>query len=298
MTFCKIGFIGLGIMGKPMARNLLNAGYSLVVYDVNEKPMRELASIGAGMAENPKDVAEKSDVVILMLPNSPHVEEVVLGKDGVLEGARNGQLIIDMSSIAPLVSVKVAEKCAEKGVRFMDAPVSGGEPGAIDGTLSIMCGAEEADFEEALPILKVMGKEVTLVGKVGSGNTAKLANQIMVAVNIAAMSEALVLGVKAGVDPNVLYQAVRRGLAGSAVLDAKAPKVIQRDFRPGFKINLHIKDLNNVLDTGHSVGAPLPLTSLVMEMMQYLKSVGNGELDHSGLVQYYEELAKIQVKSK
>ena len=292
----KIGFIGLGIMGKPMSKNLLKAGYELIVYDLNESSINELVQAGAEAGTSPKDVASKSEVIITMLPNSPHVKEVVLGTNGVVEGAKKGSIVIDMSSIAPLVSREVGSKLEEKGIRFMDAPVSGGEPKAIDGTLSIMVGAKEADFEECLPILKAMGASVVLCGDVGAGNVTKLANQIIVAVNIAAMSEALVLATKAGVEPDRVYQAIRGGLAGSAVLDAKAPLVMDRKFDPGFRIDLHIKDLNNVLETGHGVGVPLPLSASVMEMMQALKVDGHGEKDHGSLVLFYEKLANIIVQ--
>lgn len=240
-------------------------------------------------------MAERTDVIITMLPNSPDVKQVVLGPDGVLEGARAGAMLIDMSSIAPLVSIEVAQKAREKGVRMMDAPVSGGEPGAIAGTLSIMVGGDPADFEAFRSLLSHMGKSVVYIGPVGSGNIAKLANQVIVALNIAAVSEALVLARKAGVSPKVVYEAIRGGLAGSAVLDAKAPLMMQRKFEPGFKIDLHIKDLANVMDTARQVGAPLPLTAVVMEMLQALKVAGQGQNDHGAIVRFYEGLAKVEV---
>jgi 2-hydroxy-3-oxopropionate reductase len=292
----KIGFIGLGIMGKPMSKNLLRAGYHLVVYDINKEPVKELMSLGAEEGLSPKDVAEKTDVIITMLPDSPQVEEVILGDNGVLEGARRGSIIIDMSSIAPAVSREVAAKAEEKGVEFLDAPVSGGEPKAIDGTLSIMVGGKKEVLDRCYEILNKMGSSITLCGDVGSGNITKLANQVIVALNIAAMSEALVLGTKAGVDPEVIYRAVRGGLAGSTVLDAKAPMVLNRNFTPGFKIDLHIKDLKNAIATAHEIGVPLPLTSQIMEILQALKVDGKGQMDHSAIVQFYEKLAKIEVK--
>lgn len=292
----KIGFIGLGIMGKPMSKNLLKAGYELVVYDINAGSVQEVVEAGAAAGTSPQDVAAKAEVIITMLPNSPQVKEVILGTNGVLEGAKKGSLVIDMSSIAPLVSREVSEKLEEKGIRFIDAPVSGGQPKAIDGTLSIMVGGKQADFEDSLPILKCMGSSAVLCGNVGAGNVTKLANQIIVAVNIAAMSEALVLATKAGVDPDSVYQAIRGGLAGSTVLDAKAPLVMDRKFDPGFRINLHIKDLNNVMETGHEVGVPLPLSAAVMEMMQALKADGHGDKDHGSLVLFYEKLANILVE--
>ncbi|MGZ8473993.1 MAG: 2-hydroxy-3-oxopropionate reductase, partial [Candidatus Deferrimicrobiaceae bacterium] len=263
----KTGFIGLGIMGKPMAKNLMKAGYRLVVFDTNAAPMKELAAAGAETAASPKEVAEKCDVVVTMLPNSPHVRAVVSGPRGVIEGAGPGKTVIDMSSIAPLASREIASLLAEKGVEMLDAPVSGGEPKAIDGTLSVMVGGKKDVFERCYPIMKSMAASVVRVGDAGAGNVAKLANQIVVALNIAAMSEALVLAAKAGVQPDLVYQAIRGGLAGSTVLDAKAPLVMDRKFSPGFRVNLHIKDLGNVLETSREIGVPLPLTAAVMEMM-------------------------------
>jgi len=294
----KIGFIGLGIMGKPMAKNLMRAGYSLIVYDINKEPVRELMSLGAEGGSSPKDVAERTDIIITMLPDSPQVKDVILGENGVLEGARRGAIIIDMSSIAPAVSKEVAIKAEEKGIEFLDAPVSGGEPKAIDGTLAIMVGGKKEVLDRCYDILNKMGSSITLCGEAGAGNITKLANQIIVALNIAAMSEALVLGTKAGVDPEIIYKAIRGGLAGSTVLDAKVPKVLARDFSPGFKIDFHIKDLKNAISTAHEVGVPLPLTSQIMEILQALKVDGKGLSDHSAVIQFYEELAKVEVKRK
>ncbi|HRU32303.1 MAG TPA: 2-hydroxy-3-oxopropionate reductase [bacterium] len=294
----KIGFIGLGIMGKPMAKNLMRAGYSLIVYDINKEPVKELMSLGAEGGSSPKDVAERTDIIITMLPDSPQVKDVILGENGVLEGARRGAIIIDMSSIAPAVSKEVAIKAEEKGVEFLDAPVSGGEPKAIDGTLAIMVGGKKEVLDRCYDILNKMGSSITLCGEAGAGNITKLANQIIVALNIAAMSEALVLGTKAGVDPEIIYKAIRGGLAGSTVLDAKVPKVLARDFSPGFKIDFHIKDLKNAISTAHEVGVPLPLTSQIMEILQALKVDGKGLSDHSAVIQFYEELAKVEVKRK
>jgi len=291
----KIGFIGLGIMGKPMSKNLLKAGYQLVVCDIVKAAVEELVSAGALAAGTPKEVAEQAQIIVTMLPNSPHVRQVVLGEKGIIEGAKAGTVVIDMSSIAPLVSREVAARLAEKGVEMLDAPVSGGEPKAIDGTLSVMVGGKKEVFEKCFPIMKAMAGSVVLTGEIGAGNVTKLANQIIVALNIAAMSEALVLATKAGVSPDLVYQAIRGGLAGSTVLDAKAPLVMDRKFNPGFRINLHIKDLQNVLDTSHEVGVPLPLTAAVMEMMQALKVDGKGDNDHGGLIQYYEKLAHMEV---
>jgi len=292
----KTGFIGLGIMGKPMAKNLLKAGYRLVVFDTNAAPMKELVAAGAETAASPKEVAEKCDVIVTMLPNSPHVKAVVLGPKGVIEGAGPGKTVIDMSSIAPLASREIASRLAEKGVEMLDAPVSGGEPKAIDGTLSVMVGGKKNVFERCYSIMKSMAASVVRVGDSGAGNVAKLSNQIVVALNIAAMSEALVFAAKAGVQPDLVYQAIRGGLAGSTVLDAKAPLVMDRKFSPGFRVNLHIKDLGNVLETSREIGVPLPLTAAVMEMMQALKVDGLGDADHCSLVRHYEKMAHIEVK--
>ena len=292
----KIGFIGLGIMGKPMSKNLIKAGYDLIVVDRNQSVVNEVVAAGAKSVTTAKTVAEQADIIITMLPNSPHVKEVVLGKNGILEGARKGTTFIDMSSIAPLVSRELAAKLAEKGVEMLDAPVSGGEPKAIDGTMSVMVGGKQEVFDKCYPIMKAMAGSVVRTGEVGAGNITKLANQVIVALNIAAVSEALVLASKAGVEPELVFQAIRGGLAGSTVLDAKAPLMMDRKFDPGFRINLHIKDLNNALETSHEMGVPLPLTAAVMEMMQALKVDDMGDADHSSLVRYYEKMAKVEVK--
>jgi len=292
----KIGFVGLGIMGKPMAMNLIKAGYSLTVYDIRPEPVKEVVAAGAKEGRCSQDVAAKSEVIITMLPNSPDVKKAVLGKHGVLEGASRGAILIDMSSIAPLVSKEVAAEAEKKGVEMLDAPVSGGEPKAVVGTLSIMVGGKKEVFEQVEEILKVMGASAVLVGDVGSGNTTKLANQIIVALNIAAMSEAMVLATKAGVDPERVYKAIRGGLAGSTVLDAKVPLALKGNFKPGFRIELHIKDLANALDTAHEIGVPVPLASGVMEIMQALKVDGKAGDDHGGIIQFYEKLAKVEVR--
>ena len=294
----KIGFIGLGIMGKPMAKNLIKAGYELTVYDILPEPVQEVVAAGAKQGDSSADVAAQSELVITMLPNSPHVREAVLGKDGVLDGAKSGLILIDMSSIAPLVSIEVSEKAAEKGIAMLDAPVSGGEPKAVDGTLAIMVGGPDKVFDQVKDILDVMGGSVTLVGEIGSGNTTKLANQIIVALNIAAMSEAMVLSEKAGVDPEKVFQAIRGGLAGSTVLDAKMPLVLAGNFNPGFRIDLHIKDLTNALETAHELDVPVPLSAQVLEYMHALRVDGHGGDDHGGLIQFYEKMAKLEVRKK
>jgi len=292
----KIGFIGLGIMGKPMSKNLIKAGYKLVVLDLNLRAVEELAALGAEVASTPREVAADCSIIITMLPDSPQVKEVALGNNGIIEGIKTGCVFIDMSSISPIVSREIAARLEEKGVEMLDAPVSGGEPKAIDGTLSVMVGGEKEIFDKAFPILKAMAASVVHTGSIGAGNVTKLANQIIVAINIAAMSEALVMATKAGVEPELVYKAIRGGLAGSTVLDAKAPLVMDRKFNPGFRIKLHIKDLNNALTTAHEIGVPLPLTAAVMEIMQALKVDGMSENDHGSLIRYYEKLAKTEVK--
>ncbi len=291
----KIGFIGLGIMGKPMAKNLIKAGHELFVNDNNESTLTELAELGATPVANGKEAAQAAELVITMLPNSPHVKAVALGEDGIADGAHAGLIYVDMSSIAPLVSREVHDALAERGVEMLDAPVSGGEPKAIDGTMSVMVGGKKEVFDAVAPVIDAMAGAVTYVGGIGAGNIAKLANQTIVAVNIAACAEAFTLAQKAGVDPEAVYQAIRGGLAGSTVMDAKVPMMLERNFAPGFRINLHIKDLGNVLDTGHGVNAPLPLTSLVREMMSVLDGDGHAAEDHSSLVRVYEKLANIEL---
>nr|WP_306076862.1 2-hydroxy-3-oxopropionate reductase [Neobacillus sp. 179.-C4.2 HS]MDP5196871.1 2-hydroxy-3-oxopropionate reductase [Neobacillus sp. 179.-C4.2 HS] len=294
----KIGFIGLGIMGKPMSKNLIKAGYQLIVSDFNKNAVSELQQLGAEVAETPKDIAEKSDIVITMLPNSPNVKQVALGENGLIEGAHEGLVYIDMSSIAPAASQEVYKVLIEKGVDMLDAPVSGGEPKAIDGTISVMVGGKKEVFDRVKPVLEAMAGSVVLVGEIGAGNVTKLANQVIVALNIAAVSEAFVLSQKAGVNPEAVFEAIRGGLAGSTVLEAKAPMMLDRNFNPGFRINLHIKDLTNAMEAGHEVGAPLPLTAAVLEMMYGLKVDGHEFDDHSSLLKYYEKLANTEVSRK
>jgi 2-hydroxy-3-oxopropionate reductase len=291
-----IGFIGLGIMGSPMCRNLLKAGYEVVVYNRSSAPVDRMVELGAARGASPRDVAERSNIVITMMPDGPEVEEVIIGTRGALEGAKPGSTVMDMSSVNPLVSQRISARCAAKRVRFLDAPVSGGEPKAVDGTLAIMVGGEESVFREVEPVLQAMGSTVTLTGPVGAGNFAKLANQIIVACNIAAVGEAFVLATKAGLDPNVVLNAIKCGLAGSAVLNAKAPMVISRNFKPGFRIGLHQKDLRNALLAAETMKVGLPLTSLVQQMMIALMNQGKGDLDHSAIVTFVEEMASIEIK--
>lgn len=287
----KIGFIGLGIMGKPMAMNLIKGGHELVVYDINKASIDEIVVTGAKAAASGMELASQCGIIITMLPNSSHVESAVLGENGVLCAAKPGSIIIDMSSIAPVASQKIAKACADKGIRMLEAPVSGGEPKAMDGTVSFMCGGEKELFDEVKPILALMGSDIVYCGKSGAGNTTKLANQIIVAVNIAGLAEAFMLAKRAGVDPATVMAAIKGGLAGSTVMNAKGPMMLSNNTKPGFKIELHIKDLNNVLDTAHAYGSPVPLTALIMEMMQVLRADGMGQCDHSALAKFYEKLA-------
>ncbi|MBW6535682.1 MAG: 2-hydroxy-3-oxopropionate reductase [Mariniphaga sp.] len=290
----KIGFVGLGIMGKPMAKNLLKAGHELIVLNKN-KNAGELKELGAESAETPAEIASKAKTVITMLPNSPEVKEVALGKNGLIEGATEGSVLIDMSSIAPLASREIAEALSKKGAEMLDAPVSGGEPKAIEGTIAVMVGGKKEVFDANYDIMMAMAGSVVYVGEIGAGNIAKLCNQIVVALNIAAVSEALVLAQKAGVSPDLVYKAIRGGLAGSTVMDAKAPMMMDRNFAPGFRIELHIKDMSNVLETSRKVGVPLPLASQVMEIMQAIKQDGCDVEDHSSIVKFYEKIANTEV---
>lgn len=294
----KIGLIGLGIMGKPMAKNILKNGYTdLMVSDLNKAAVDEVVAAGAKAATN-QEIGEQCDVVLTMLPNSPHVKSVMLTPEtGVANFMHKGQVFIDMSSINPVASKEIAAALAEKGVEMLDAPVSGGEPKAIDGTLSIMCGGPKALFDKYFDLLKVMGASVVHCGDVnGAGNTVKLANQIIVACNIAACAEAYSLSTMAGVNPEKVFAAIRGGLAGSTVMDAKVPMMMDGNFKPGFKIDLHIKDLNNALDTGHGLGTPMLLTAQVQEMLQWLHNNGDGQSDHSAILKYYERITGVEVR--
>ncbi len=290
----KIGLIGLGIMGKPMAKNMLKAGYDLTVSDLNKANVDEVVAAGAKAASN-KEIGDTCDVVMTMLPNSPHVKSVMLGENGVASYMKPGSVFIDMSSINPVASKEIAAALAEKNIEMLDAPVSGGEPKAIDGTLSFMVGGKQEVFDAHKAILETMGASVVRCGDVGAGNTTKLANQIIVACNIQALAEALTLAQKAGVDPQLVFEAIKGGLAGSTVMNAKAPMMIAGNDKPGFKIDLHIKDLNNALDCAHSVGAPVPMTAEVQEILQWMHNHEGGQKDHSAIAQYYEYLTGIQI---
>jgi len=286
-----IGFIGLGIMGRPMARNLLKAGYPLVVHSRSRGPVDEIAKAGAKVATSPRDVAAQCDVLITMLPNSPDVEQVVLGPDGVIEGARAGLVLLDMSTISPIVSQKIGAALAQKSVQMLDAPVSGGEKGATDGVLSIMVGGDKAVFDKALPIFQAMGKTITHLGPLGAGGFTKLANQIIVAVNLTALGEALTLAKKAGLDRELTLTALAGGLAGSKCLDQKKPNYVANTYNPGFKIDLHYKDLGLIMESARALGVPLPATAAVQELFSALRVKGRGGLDHSGVITLLEDLA-------
>lgn len=291
----KIGLIGLGIMGKPMAKNMLKAGYTdLLVSDLNKAAVDEVVAAGAKAATN-EEIGKSCDVVMTMLPNSPHVKSVMLGETGVASYMKSGTVFIDMSSINPVASQEIAAALAEKGIEMLDAPVSGGEPKAIDGTLSFMVGGKQEVFDAYKELLGSMGASVVRCGEVGAGNTTKLANQIIVACNIQALAEALTLARKAGVDPELVFQAIKGGLAGSTVMNAKAPMMIEGNDKPGFKIDLHIKDLNNALDCAHSVGAVVPMTAQVQEVMQWLHNNDGGQKDHSAIAQYYETICNTKL---
>jgi 2-hydroxy-3-oxopropionate reductase len=286
-----IGFIGLGIMGRPMARNLLKAGYPLLVHSRSQGPVDEIVKAGAKAAASPKDVAGQCDVLITMLPNSPDVELVVLGPNGIIEGARRGLIFADMSTISPIVSQKIAKALEPKGVAMLDAPVSGGEKGAIDGALSIMVGGDKDVFERVLPIFQAMGKTITLLGPLGFGGFTKLANQIIVAVNLTALAEALTLGKKAGLDRDLLLTALAGGLAGSKCLEQKRANYVSNTYNPGFKVDLHYKDLGLIMESARSLGVPLPATAVVQELFNALRVKGRGGLDHSGVITLLEDLA-------
>lgn len=287
----SIGFIGLGIMGKPMARNLMKAGYGLVVHNRSLASVEELSREGAKAAFSAQEVAQNSDVVITMLPDSPDVEQVVLGPAGVLEGVRPGMLVVDMSTVAPSTSIKVHEALKAKGVEALDAPVSGGEIGAKEGTLSIMVGGDEKAFERALPILQAMGKNIVRVGGPGAGQVAKACNQVIVALTIQAVAEALTLARKCGVDPGKVREALLGGFAQSRILEVHGKRMLERTFQPGFKIRLHRKDLAIALQTGREQGVALVATAQAAELMDSLLAQGKGELDHSGLALLVEQMA-------
>ncbi|MDO4548115.1 MAG: 2-hydroxy-3-oxopropionate reductase [Clostridia bacterium] len=292
----KIGFIGLGIMGKPMAKNLVKAGYELTVSDkFAAAAVEELVAMGAKSAKTNAEAAREADVLITMVPNSPQVKEALFGEDGAAETLKPGSIVLDCSSINPVASREICEELAKKGVEMMDAPVSGGEPKAIDATLAFMVGGKPEIFEKVKGILEKMGSSVVLCGDIGAGNVTKLCNQIVVAINIAGLAEAMTLGQQCGVAPEKIFEAIKGGLAGSTVMNAKAPMMMDQNFKPGFRINLHIKDLNNVVDAAAKYDSPIPLTQSVLEMMKILNRDGDAACDHSSLIKYYQKLTGEQL---
>jgi len=294
----SLGFIGLGVMGKPMVRNLLAAGFDLTVHSRSPGPVEELVEAGARRAGTPAECAAGRDATILMLPDSPDSELVMLGSGGVLEADAPSPLVADMSSIQPETSRKIAEAAAKRNVAFVDAPVSGGEPGAIAGELAIMAGGNREAFEALRPIFDVLGKSAVLCGPAGAGNTVKLANQMIVAANIQAVGEALLLSVRSGLDPRVVVEAIRGGLAGSAVLNAKAEKMIAGDWKPGFRLELHLKDLNNALAAAGETGSPVPVTTVVRQFVQTLVQQGHAAEDHAAIARYGEQITGTTISGK
>ena len=293
----KAGFIGLGIMGRPMAKNLLSAGVELMVYDLNDEVVKELEDLGA-QSGTLKEIGTACEVVFTILPNGSIVQSVLFGEDGVVSSIKKGGVVCDMSSVTPVESKECYEKCRECGIGFVDAPVSGGEPGAISGTLAFMAGGDEPEFQALMPYFQIMGSSALLVGNTGSGSVTKLANQIIVNNTIAVVSEAFVLAAKAAADPEKVYEAIRGGLAGSAVLDAKIPMIVERNFNPGGKISINHKDIKNVVNTAHALDVPIPYTAQLFEIMQALKVGGHMNEDHGGIVQYFEKLADVTVEKK
>lgn len=294
----KIGFIGLGTMGKPMARNLLKAGHEVVAYDIQKTNIDSVVADGAVLGRSVEDVARQCSLIITMLPNGPEVKDVVFGKEGnpgIIECAEKDTILVDMSSIAPGAAIEIYWACEDRGIKMLDAPVSGGELRAAEGTLSIMAGGKEEVFNQVYDIFMVLGASAVLCGEIGSGNTTKLANQIIVALNIAAVSEAFTLTTKAGVDPNKVFEAIKGGLAGSAVMETKVPMLIDGNFDAGFKIDLHVKDLANALETGVNANISLPFTSQIMKVMQVLQEDGFGQNDHSAVVKFYEKLTGTKI---
>ena len=289
-----IGFIGLGIMGKPMAKNLIQAGYPLVVYNRTVSKAQELVELGARQVSFPKEVSDNAKIIITIVSDSPEVESVILGEHGVIEGVRQGSVVVDMSSISPITTQRVATELSRRGVAMLDAPVSGGEVGAIQGKLSIMVGGEESAFEKVKPVLEAMGSSVVRVGDVGAGGFTKLSNQIIVAGVLQAISEAMVLAKKAGVNIQLVHEAIRGGMAGGRTLDMKIPAFVEGKFKPGFKMDLHIKDLKNALLAGKALGVALPSTGLVHELFSSCSAQGYGQKDHSVVFTLLEQLAGLK----
>jgi 2-hydroxy-3-oxopropionate reductase len=293
----KVGFVGLGIMGRPMARNLMEAGYELALYNRTREKAEDLAKEGsAEVVGSPEEAAQKSDIIVTMLPDSPDVREVVAGEDGILEGIKEGALLVDMSTISPVVTEELAEAVKKQGASMLDAPVSGGDVGAIEGTLSIMVGGSEEDFERAKPLFEVMGNTVTHVGPTGTGQVVKAANQIVVALTIEAVSEALVLGSKGGVSPEKILDVLGGGLAGNKVMEVKREKFLSHEFDPGFRSELHHKDLGIALEAGREYGVVLPVTAIVDQMLLAMEKKGWGGEDHSALLRVIEDLSQYTIE--
>jgi len=294
----RIGFIGIGIMGQHMSAHLLNAGYEVVVYDIVSEHLAVIVAQGAERGASPKDVAARSDVIMSMVPDSPDAERLALGENGIVEAGRAGHIYVDMSTIAPAAAISIARELGKKGVRCLDAPVSGGEVGAKNATLSIMVGGPEDVFNEMLPIFGVMGKTITLCGPNGAGQIVKACNQIQVALNFIGMAEALVLGAKAGVDPAIIIRVLSGGYAQTRVMDVRGPKIVRGEFEPGFKSRFHYKDLNIIMQTARELQVPLPATAIAHELFAALMAAGRGDLDHSAVITILEDLASVQARTK
>ena len=292
----KIAFVGLGIMGKPMAKNLMKAGYELYVYDLFPDPVAELEKEGAKGCKSAAEASSNTNITITMVQDGPQAESAILGENGVSDGASKGHLVVDMSSIAPGVSQRIGAECTEKGINFLDAPVSGGEPFAISGELAIMVGGSADDFEQAKPLFDILGKSAILCGKHGAGQVTKLANQICVGANIHALAEALALAAKSGVNPETVYKAIQGGLAGSNVINAKAPMMVDRNFEPGFRIELHYKDINNAMEAARDLNIPLQVTANLQQVLTSLVTKGEGKSDHSAIAKHVEGLAGVEIK--
>ena len=287
----RIGFVGLGVMGRPMAKNLIKAGYDLLVYDINPEGVHELEECGAAAAPDVRNIAKNCSTIITMLPNGPHVKSVMFGENGMADAAQENSLFIDMSSIAPNDTIEIGKKLQERKLRFVDAPVSGAYAGAVEGTLAIMVGGSEKDVADALPLLNVMGGKIVHIGPSGCGSACKLCNKIMIAASLAAVSESMMLAKKSGCDISKVFDAVRSGFAGSKVLESQVPKILEHTFQPGFRIDLHLKDLRNVEAAAKEFGAPIPITEFTLKIMQELHDENMGGLDNSGVAKYYEKLA-------
>ncbi|MBU4292720.1 MAG: 2-hydroxy-3-oxopropionate reductase [Actinobacteria bacterium] len=292
-----VGFIGIGTMGKPMAINLLNAGIKLKVYDLCKEPLKELKNHGAQLCNSIEELAKESNVIITMLPNSPESIDVIIGKNGIINYAKPDTIVIDMGSIDPLVSIEIGNALYAKKIKFLDAPVSGGVPKAVDGTLAIMVGGDLETYKKVTDLFEILGNSHILIGGIGSGNYTKLANQIIVALNIIAVSEAFTLAQKAGLSPVKVFEAIRTGLAGSTVMEQKLPMILSRNFKPGFKIKLHRKDIQNVINASSKLDVVLPFTSLAFEVLKALDLDDKGNEDHNAIIKFFENISKVVVRN-